>query len=124
MTDRPVKTCVACGRSFAWRKKWARDWAQVRYCSDRCRATRGAAEDGAAIEAVIRDVLARRAAGATLCPSEAARVLSPEAWRDRMEDVRSAARRMAAAGEIEITQGGRAVDPDRARGPIRLRRRG
>lgn len=36
----PTKLCAACGRSFAWRKKWARDWDQVRYCSDRCRAAR------------------------------------------------------------------------------------
>jgi hypothetical protein len=35
----PTKICVACGRPFAWRKKWARDWDQVLYCSDRCRRT-------------------------------------------------------------------------------------
>jgi hypothetical protein len=33
----PEKICAACGRAFAWRKKWARDWEQVRYCSDACR---------------------------------------------------------------------------------------
>ncbi|MEQ8820298.1 MAG: DUF2256 domain-containing protein [Sumerlaeia bacterium] len=33
----PEKICVHCGRPFAWRKKWARDWEKVRYCSDRCR---------------------------------------------------------------------------------------
>ncbi|MCQ0970808.1 DUF2256 domain-containing protein [Paracoccus sp. TK19116] len=35
--DLPTKTCARCGRPFTWRKKWARDWEQVRYCSDRCR---------------------------------------------------------------------------------------
>ena len=35
--DLPTKICAACGRPFAWRKKWARDWEQVRYCSDACR---------------------------------------------------------------------------------------
>lgn len=34
----PEKTCAACARVFTWRKKWARDWERVRYCSDRCRA--------------------------------------------------------------------------------------
>ena len=34
----PTKTCSACKRSFAWRKKWARDWDNVKFCSDRCRA--------------------------------------------------------------------------------------
>ncbi len=33
----PTKVCVACQRPFAWRKKWARDWESVRYCSERCR---------------------------------------------------------------------------------------
>lgn len=31
------KICPTCGRPFSWRKKWAKDWASVRYCSDRCR---------------------------------------------------------------------------------------
>ncbi|NAT16017.1 DUF2256 domain-containing protein [Pseudomonas syringae pv. actinidifoliorum] len=33
----PVKTCVVCGLPFTWRKKWARCWDEVRYCSERCR---------------------------------------------------------------------------------------
>lgn len=33
----PEKTCPVCQRPFAWRKKWARDWESVVYCSDRCR---------------------------------------------------------------------------------------
>ncbi|MBM5784162.1 MAG: DUF2256 domain-containing protein [Vulcanococcus sp.] len=37
---RPSKVCPACGRPFAWRKKWAAVWEQVIYCSDRCRNQR------------------------------------------------------------------------------------
>lgn len=37
----PEKTCVACGRPFAWRKKWERDWAEVKFCSDACRRGKG-----------------------------------------------------------------------------------
>ena len=36
-SDLPTKTCPACQRPFAWRKKWARDWEQVKFCSERCR---------------------------------------------------------------------------------------
>jgi hypothetical protein len=36
--DLPEKPCAACGRPFKWRKKWARDWEQVLYCSDACRS--------------------------------------------------------------------------------------
>ena len=33
----PSKACLRCGRAFAWRKKWERDWERVKYCSERCR---------------------------------------------------------------------------------------
>ncbi|HSG04415.1 MAG TPA: DUF2256 domain-containing protein [Marinobacterium sp.] len=33
----PEKICLQCQRPFAWRKKWERDWDQVKYCSERCR---------------------------------------------------------------------------------------
>jgi hypothetical protein len=36
----PEKICVVCGRPFAWRKKWAKDWEQVKYCSAACRKIR------------------------------------------------------------------------------------
>ena len=39
--DLPTKTCSGCGLPFAWRKKWARDWDQVRFCSERCRGKGG-----------------------------------------------------------------------------------
>jgi len=34
----PSKPCVACGRDMTWRKSWAKNWADVKYCSDACRA--------------------------------------------------------------------------------------
>jgi hypothetical protein len=34
----PTKTCPVCARPFTWRKKWARDWDNVIYCSDKCRS--------------------------------------------------------------------------------------
>jgi hypothetical protein len=36
--DLPQKICAACGRPFAWRKKWAKDWAEVKTCSERCKS--------------------------------------------------------------------------------------
>ncbi len=74
------------------------------------------------LERAIRELLAARARSATICPSEAARRVGGEDWRPLMEPARRAARRLVAAGEIEITQNGRVVDPSTAKGPIRLRR--
>ena len=36
--DLPQKPCAVCGRAMTWRKSWAKNWDQVLYCSDRCRA--------------------------------------------------------------------------------------
>lgn len=106
---------------MTWRKAWARSWAEVRYCSARCRRDRRS--DGEALEAAILAALATRAVDASLCPSEVARQVGGEAWREALEPVRQAARRLVARGLVVITQRGQVVDPDRARGPIRIRRR-
>ncbi|WP_414711746.1 DUF2256 domain-containing protein [Sphingopyxis sp. UBA6723] len=39
-SDFPSKICASCGRPFSWRKKWARDWDKVKFCSDRCRSAK------------------------------------------------------------------------------------
>ena len=122
MADTPEeKTCAACGRRIAWRAKWARNWDSVRYCGEKCRRTKIDATDQA-LEMAILELLGMRGRGATICPSEAAaRVADGDS--DLMERTRQAARRLVAAGVIEITQKGRVVDPSTARGPIRLRAR-
>ncbi|MCE4052918.1 DUF2256 domain-containing protein [Pseudomonas sp. Au-Pse12] len=38
-SELPQKDCAACGRPFTWRKRWARCWNDVRWCSERCRRT-------------------------------------------------------------------------------------
>ncbi|TFV52020.1 DUF3253 domain-containing protein [Blastococcus sp. TF02A_35] len=77
---------------------------------------------GARLERAIGELLDRRSADSSICPSEAARAVDPEAWRDLMPAARAAAGRLAAAGEVEVTQGGAVVDVHGARGPVRVRR--
>ncbi|MBU3688000.1 MAG: hypothetical protein B7C54_09825 [Acidimicrobiales bacterium mtb01] len=117
-TAREHKICASCGRRMEWRKKWELNWDSVKYCSDRCRRTRISDLDRR-LETRIEEMLANRSG--TMCPSEVARAESDE-WRDLMEPVRAAARRLAARGFLVFTQGGRVVDPSTAKGPIRLRR--
>ena len=105
---------------MVWRAKWRNVWDEVRYCSDRCRGVKPDCEEEP-LEAAILEELASRKRGATICPSEIARKQFPANWRERMEEVRRAARRLVAHGRIEITQGGQVVDPSTAKGPIRLR---
>jgi hypothetical protein len=37
------KICAACGLPFEWRKKWAKNWDSVLYCSKACKARKGVA---------------------------------------------------------------------------------
>lgn len=72
--------------------------------------------------ASIRALLAQRAEGATICPSEVARAVGGDDWRALMQPARDAARELVDAGEVEVTQRGEVVDVTTARGPVRIRR--
>ncbi|WP_081310426.1 DUF2256 domain-containing protein [Pseudoalteromonas luteoviolacea] len=41
----PTKICACCQRPFSWRKKWHRDWENVKYCSKRCAGKRNKEAD-------------------------------------------------------------------------------
>lgn len=116
-----TKTCASCGRVMTWRKSWERNWDEVKYCSDACRKNKVSDTDRD-LEASILDLLDQRKVGATICPSEAARTVGGDDWRELMEPARRAARRLVDTGEVEITQQGRVVDPSTAKGPIRIRK--
>ncbi|CAM4048443.1 DUF2256 domain-containing protein [Gillisia limnaea] len=34
--DLRTKICESCGLIFSWRKKWEKNWANVKYCSKKC----------------------------------------------------------------------------------------
>lgn len=119
----PTKICAVCGRTISWRKKWARDWEQVEYCSDGCRmrSKSAASEVDGNLDQALKSLLAERGVTKTVCPSEVARAVGGEQWRDLVEPARAAARRSVARGEAVITQHGQVVDPSTAKGPIRIR---
>jgi hypothetical protein len=116
----PPKTCARCGRTIAWRKAWSRCWHEIRFCSAWCK--RPPRDTDHRLEAAILALLASRARDATICPSEAARLVGGEQWRAEMEPARQAARRLVAHGLVVIKQRGRIVDPSTARGAIRIAR--
>jgi len=71
------------------------------------------------LAASIRALLRHRD-GSTICPSDAARVVGGEGWRDLMGLAREVAGELAANGQIRVQQKGVDVDPATAKGPIRL----
>lgn len=115
MDGEPVEmgSCTLCGAAFALDED-----RETRRCSARCRRLKLGDVDRR-LENAISTLLATRDRGATICPSEAAKVVAPDRWRDLMERVRWAGHRMAAEGRIAVLQGGRVVDTE-ARGPVRF----
>lgn len=110
------KICVNCGLAFSWRKKWEKDWNQVKYCSQRCK--KGGGKE--LLKSEILQLLKQRGFQKTICPSE---ILSDSDKKNKtkLEEVRMAARLLCHEGKIQITQKGRVVDPLNFRGPIRLK---
>ncbi|MFC7673363.1 DUF3253 domain-containing protein [Mycolicibacterium sp. GCM10028919] len=74
------------------------------------------------LRSAILDMARERGPDKTICPSDAARAVGGEQWRDLMDDARDIARDLARSGDVEITQKGTVLDPDKPwRGPIRIR---
>jgi hypothetical protein len=72
--------------------------------------------------AAMKALLRHRRPDATICPSDAARIVGGAAWRDLMDMTREVAVELAAQGVIAVRQHGADVDPTTAVGPIRLAR--
>lgn len=77
------------------------------------------------LESAILELLNNRERGKSICPSEAARLLSDASskpgWKALMEPIRRVAHDMAKSGKIIITQRGKSVDASKSKGPIRLK---
>ncbi len=69
--------------------------------------------------ATIRTLLRSRAPG-SICPSDAARVVGGERWRDHMATAREVAFELRDRGQVAVTQKGRRVAGSDVRGPIRV----
>lgn len=112
-TALPEKTCARCGRRFSWRKKWERDWEQVRYCSTACRRRKLNHEDQALEERILRAL--------DHAPGEGLPLESLLKKGDPSEPLRQAARRLALEGRLQMTQAGRRIDPRDLHGPVVVR---
>jgi hypothetical protein len=63
-----------------------------------------------------------RAPDGTTCPSDAARAIGGESWRELMDLTREVTAGLVAAGEVDVLQKDEVVDPSTTKGPIRIRR--
>ena len=72
------------------------------------------------VEAEILEMLGRRTEGATICPSEVARRLAPDAWRAEMSAVHCATDNLVSRGKISLSWRGKPMP--RRKGPYRIGR--
>ena len=128
-------TCCNCGGRPGEPPADRLDVDAARGCTTSCRRC-GLSKLDRVIETQMLDILAKRGPGKTICPSKVARAglldAPPDAsggdenrrWVASPDGpTRRTAARLAAAGEVDVTQGGRVVDLSTATGPIRLRRK-
>jgi len=89
------------------------------------KAARTALDGGPAatrLRAAILALVRHRGPAASICPSDAARAIGGDGWRELTAQSRTIAFALARVGDVEITQRGNVIDPDApARGPIRIR---
>ena len=77
---------------------------------------------GDRLRAAILALARYRAPAGSICPSDAARAVGGDDWRELTAQSRTIARALARAGDVEILQRGVVVDPEQNwRGPIRIR---
>ncbi|MEZ0340827.1 DUF3253 domain-containing protein [Mycobacterium sp. pV006] len=74
------------------------------------------------LEAGIRALAEHRGPRSSTCPSDAARAVGGQQWRELMDCAREIAVELAERGEVQLTQRGRVLDPRAPwSGPIRIK---
>ena len=73
------------------------------------------------ISTTILTVARQRGIEKSTCPSEIARMLFPDDWRNHMDEIVDVAIDMHKQGKVQITQKGLPIDITHIKGPIRIK---
>ncbi len=103
---------------MSYQKRWAKNWGELKYCSQKCRKTKPNKLDKKLEESYLQLIKTK-----TLVTEEDLVRQLKETPKDLRERIRKAARRLVATGNYELIQNGKTVDPSIAKGPISLRRK-
>ena len=69
----------------------------------------------------ILSIAKQRGSEKSTCPSEIARLLFPEDWREHMKNVMDVAIDLHNQGKVVITQKGIPIDVNHIKGPVRIK---
>tara|TARA_B100001559_G_scaffold318139_1_gene324676 strand:- start:862 stop:1242 length:381 start_codon:yes stop_codon:yes gene_type:complete len=120
-TNFPQKSCSSCGRSFTWRKSIAKNWDDVKYCSNACRKRKLSKTDQQ-IENTILELLEIQTYPTSLSTDQVADFLDFGDDKNLLESIKRAARRLEAKSFVIITQDGKRVDSSKAKGHLQIRK--
>lgn len=117
------KICSWCFRPFEYRKKWEKNWDDIKLCSDLCRKDSKNKEKKNLKEIYKTELLKQiqQRSPKSICPSEIARSLF-ENWREHMEPIRQVCRELFLQNKILITQNEKVVKDLNFKGPIRIKK--
>ena len=73
------------------------------------------------ILATILSIAKQRGSEKSTCPSEIARLLFPEEWREHMKNIMDVAIDLHNQGKVVITQKGIPIDVNHIKGPVRIK---
>jgi len=77
--------------------------------------------DPESIAQAVLQTARERGMSKSTCPSEIARELFPQDWRNHMGEIRDVAIELNKKGKVLLMQKVKAIDPDHFKGPIRIR---
>ena len=117
----PQRSCSSCGRSFTWRKSFAKNWEDVKYCSKACRKRKLSKIDQQ-IENTILELLETQTYPTPLSTGQIANLLDFGDDKNLLESIKRAARRLEAKSFVIITQDGKRVDSSKAKGHLQIRK--
>ena len=120
-TNLPQRSCSSCGRSFTWRKSFAKNWEDVKYCSKACRKRKLSKIDQQ-IENTILELLETQTYPTPLSTGQIADFLDFGDDKNLLESIKRAARRLEAKSFVIITQDGKRVDSSKAKGHFQIRK--
>ena len=120
-TNLPQKSCSSCGRKFTWRKSFAKNWEDVKYCSKACRKRKLSKIDQQ-IESTILKLLVSQSHPTPVTTGQIADLLDFGNDKYLLESIKRAARRLEAKSFVIITQDGKRVDSSKAKGNLQIRK--
>ena len=120
-TNLPQRSCSSCGRSFTWRKSFAKNWEDVKYCSSACR-NRKLSKIDQQIENSILELLEAETYSNPLSTDQIADFLDFGNDKNLLESIKRAARRLEMKSFVIITQDGKRVDSSTAKGHLQIRK--